>query len=65
MQNQKQVYSLIADGEVFEALNPTKKNAWLAFVDIVHNFLANHRVDNYKDHAPHAAKLPHSWSVCH
>jgi len=47
--NGPQIRSLINDVDFSATLTTIENNAWLAFIDVVRNFLGNRRADNYKE----------------
>ena len=44
-----QVRRLMLDDEFMRKLQPTEKDAWKSFIEIVNGFLGNHKVPNYEE----------------
>ena len=43
-----QIRALVRDQEFLKKMNAMEKAAWLAFVDVMKNFLGNKRAQNYE-----------------
>ena len=43
------IRKLLSDPLFPDSMSPTEKDAWEAFVDVVHNFLGNRKSPNYKE----------------
>ena len=44
-----QIRQLMGDQKFCDSMNEMELAAWLSFVEVVMNFLGNHRADNYKE----------------